>query len=58
MQQALRLVLAAIVPVHCRSTLSPKTLVTSFEPPGESIGTLYDNFENAMARYPNVRTVP
>jgi hypothetical protein len=41
----------------CRSTYSPKHLVTTFEPPGESIGTLYDNFENAAARSPNVRSL-
>jgi hypothetical protein len=42
--------------VHfCRSTFSPKALVTTFEPPGESIGTLYDNFEFAAARHPHVR---
>lgn len=41
--------------IFCRSTYSPKALVTTFEPPGESIGTLYDNFEFAAARSPHVR---
>ena len=35
--------------------MNPKALVTTFEPPGESIGTLYDNFEFAAARSPHVR---
>jgi hypothetical protein len=41
---------------HARSSaLSPARLVETFSAPDDHVRTLYDNFENAAAKFPDVR---
>ena len=37
-----------------RNALSPERLVETFPAPDDDVRTLYDNLENALAKYPNV----